>query len=190
MNTTDLRQLPSRPSLEQYRKQAKDFVKACRTGDSESLWQVRKYHPRYHVPRDHVEAAKLRSGQLLDSVVNTASFTLADAQLVIARAHGFESWPKFAKHLEGLERENFPVANFERAADAIVTGDRTTLEHLLGEDPELIRVHSARAHRAMLLHYISANGVERFRQKTPRNIVEIARLLLNAGADVNAVADT
>jgi ankyrin repeat protein len=70
-----------------------------------------------------------------------------------------------------------------------VTGDRTTLEHLLAGNPDLTHARSARAHRAMLLHYISANGFERFREKTPGNIVEIARLLLNAGADVNA-ADT
>ncbi len=36
---------------------------------------------------------------------------------------------------------------------------------------------------------MSANGVEDFRQKTPKNIVEIAKLLLNAGADVNAESD-
>jgi hypothetical protein len=35
MNTTDLTPLPARPSLEQYKKQAKDFVKACKSGDSQ-----------------------------------------------------------------------------------------------------------------------------------------------------------
>src|ERR1700738_2681501 len=100
MNTTDLLQLPSRPSLEQYRKQAKDFAKACQAGESETHRQIRKYHPRYQATKNRVEAAKLRSGQLLDSQVDAPSFTLADAQLVLARAHGFESWPKFAKHLQ------------------------------------------------------------------------------------------
>src|SRR5262249_30313029 len=38
-------------------------------------------------------------------------------------------------------------------------------------------------------HYVSANGVEDFRQKTPQNIVEIAELLLDAGADVNAESE-
>jgi ankyrin repeat protein len=37
--------------------------------------------------------------------------------------------------------------------------------------------------------YVSANGVEDFRQKTPQNIVEIAKLLLEAGSDVNAESD-
>lgn len=48
---------------------------------------------------------------------------------------------------------------------------------------------SSREHRATLLHYTSANGVEGYRQKTPKKIVEIAELLLRAGADVNAEAD-
>src|SRR5428012_13463 len=39
------------------------------------------------------------------------------------------------------------------------------------------------------LHYCGANGVEGYRQKTPKNIVEIARMLLEAGADVDAGAD-
>ena len=47
-----------------------------------------------------------------------------------------------------------------------------------------------REHRSTLLHYVSANGVEDFRQKTPANIVEITRLLLKAGADVNAESES
>jgi ankyrin repeat protein len=50
----------------------------------------------------------------------------------------------------------------------------------------LTRTHSTRRHQATLLHYISANGVEGYRQKTPKNILQIAALLLDAGADVNA----
>jgi ankyrin repeat protein len=81
------------------------------------------------------------------------------------------------------------VGDFEQAADAIITGDIATLERLLRENPGLIRTHSTRRHQATLLHYVSANGIEGYRQKTPNNIVEIADLLLRAGADVNAVAD-
>jgi ankyrin repeat protein len=44
-------------------------------------------------------------------------------------------------------------------------------------------------HRATLLHYVAANGVEGYRQKTPRNAVEVARVLLRAGAEVDALAD-
>ncbi len=48
---------------------------------------------------------------------------------------------------------------------------------------------SSREHGATLLHYVSANGVENYRQKTPHNIVAIARRLLDAGAEVDAEAD-
>jgi ankyrin repeat protein len=65
----------------------------------------------------------------------------------------------------------------------------STLSKLLRDNPELVRARSTREHRSTLLHYVSANGIEDFRQKTPKNIVEIANLLLEAGADVNAGSD-
>jgi ankyrin repeat protein len=71
----------------------------------------------------------------------------------------------------------------------IVAGDVAALQQLLSENPELIRARSTREHRATLLHYVSANGVEDYRQKTPRNAVRIAEVLLRAGADVDAEAD-
>jgi hypothetical protein len=86
-------------------------------------------------------------------------------------------------------RAGSPVSKFESAVDAIVGGDAATLERLLLENPELVRARSTREHRSTLLHYVSANGVEDFRQRTPKNIVEIAKLLLAAGADVNAESD-
>jgi ankyrin repeat protein len=39
------------------------------------------------------------------------------------------------------------------------------------------------------LHYIAANGVEGYRQKTPPNALEVAKLLLQAGAEPDALAD-
>lgn len=78
--------------------------------------------------------------------------------------------------------------NFEKAADAVVSGDVGTLRSMLRGAPELVRERSARAHRATLLHYVAANGVEDERQRTPANALEIARMLLDAGAEVDAVA--
>ena len=80
-------------------------------------------------------------------------------------------------------------SGFEIAVDAVVGGDASVLARLLGQRPELVRERSSRAHHASLLHYVGANGVEQDRQKTPRNVVEIARLLLTAGAEVDAEAD-
>jgi ankyrin repeat protein len=166
MNPTDLIRLPARPNLEQYKKQAEDFVKLAKSGDSETVQRVKRFHPR--------------PGQAL---------TLADAQLVIACEHGFESWPKFGKHIEALTRGKSTVSQFESAADAIVTGDAATLESLLRENPKLVRARSTRVHRATLLHYVGANGFENYRQRSPGNAVEIAKILLNAGAEVDAEAD-
>jgi len=115
-----------------------------------------------------------------------AAPTLAKAQFQIAREHGFASWPKFAKHVEGMARARSPISRFEKAVDAIVAGDATTVARLVREDPTLVRARSTRDHHSTLLHYVSANGVEDFRQKTPKDIVAITRLLLDAGADVNA----
>lgn len=78
---------------------------------------------------------------------------------------------------------------FESAADAVVTGDAGALKELLAADSGLVRARSQRLHRATLLHYLGANGVEDERQKTPRNAVQLAEILLDAGAEVDAVAD-
>ncbi|PYJ84961.1 MAG: hypothetical protein DME22_10775, partial [Verrucomicrobia bacterium] len=67
--------------------------------------------------------------------------------------------------------------------------DVAKLNQLLGEDPELVRERSTFLHHATLLHYVGANGVENYRQKTPKNAVQVAEVLLRAGADVNAGAD-
>jgi ankyrin repeat protein len=74
--TTD--PLPSAPSLEQLRKRAKELLRAHRTGDPEALERVAAHHPR------------ARGGDL----------KLSDAQLVIAREHGFPSWPKLRAYAD------------------------------------------------------------------------------------------
>ena len=63
------------------------------------------------------------------------------------------------------------------------------MKRLLREDPGLVHARSTRSHAATLLHYVSANGVESERQKTPKNIVAIADVLLKAGAGVDAEAN-
>jgi ankyrin repeat protein len=115
--------------------------------------------------------------------------SLSGARSFVAQAHDFASWSKFVKYLDELQQPRSLTAKFEQAVDAIISGDLATLDRLLKKYPELIRARSPRKHRSTLLHYISANGVEDFRQKTPANIVEITRRLLEAGADVNAESD-
>src|SRR5689334_19790737 len=79
--------------------------------------------------------------------------------------------------------------DFETAVDAVVSGDLETLQSMLRADPELARRRSARNHHATLLHYVAANGVEDERQRTPANALDIAKTLLDAGAEVDATAD-
>jgi ankyrin repeat protein len=77
----------------------------------------------------------------------------------------------------------------------VIDGDIATLRALLNYDPRLVRARSTRVnhfdppmHRATLLHYLAANGVEGYRQRSPKNAVEVARLLLSTGADPNALS--
>lgn len=168
----DAKQLPARPSLEQYRKQAKDLFKARKS--PEGARRLKKFHSRL--------------AKLTEAEIANADISLADAQWVLAREHAFESWPKFGKHIQELVRADSPVSRFELAADAIVAGDAPALKRLLEEDPELVRARSTREHEAPLIHYVAANGVENFRQKTPKNIIEITRVLLDAGAKVDATS--
>jgi hypothetical protein len=171
----DVKELPPRPSLEQYRKQAKALLKGQKNGDADALERMRQQHPRV--------------AKLTESELRSGKFLLADAQLAVAREHGFESWPRFAKHVEALSRENSSTSKFESAVDAVITGDTVTLERLLRENPQLIRARSTRKHRSTLLLYVGANGVENYRQRSPKNAVEIPEMLLKAGADVNAVGE-
>jgi ankyrin repeat protein len=172
---SDALPLPTHPHLGYYKKLAKDLVKAC--GDPAALhaWATQFAPDQIVRVERHIRSANIDK--------------LADAQFLIARAHGFASWPKFARHVDDLQHAGSPDSKFEQAADAIVSGDIVTLRQLLDETPELIRQRSSREHRSALLHYVSANGIEDFRQRTPSNIVDIARLLLDAGADVNAESD-
>lgn len=194
-NPQDVLPLPPRPDLDHYRKRAKDLVRACCSGEEDA---VRRWAAQWvrDLISHHLDAVRLSdAGRRIDQVTQFARDRLArdcalsHAQFVIARAHGFVSWPKLAAHLDALAGGSSPVSAFEQAADAIVAGDASGLRRLLRENPELVRARSTREHGATLLHYVSANGVENYRQKTPANVVEIARILLDAGAVVDAEAD-
>lgn len=203
-NPQDALPLPPRPNLEQYKKRAKDLVKACKSGEPgaigvwaanwiETLVKLASLTVTLGLPvridRWIAQVTEFAQRELSDSGRESAKCALADAQFVIARSHGFESWLKLAKHIEALAHRSSPASQFEAAADAIVAGDVAALERLLRENPELIRARSTREHRATLLHYISANGVEGYRQITPKNAVKIAEILLKAGAEVDAEAN-
>jgi hypothetical protein len=194
--------LPTRPNLEQYKKLAKDLVTACKSADPDAMgvWAANWIETLVRLAGLTITPQlPVRVESWVDQVEDFArrklsssegpKCALAGAQFVIARSHGFESWPKFAKHIEEVTRKSSPISRFEAAADAIIAGEIAILNRLLPEEPELARARSTREHRATLLHYISANGIEGFRQKTPQNAVEIAEVLMKAGAEVDAEAD-
>ena len=190
-NPQDALPLPPRPSLEQYRTLAKDLVKACQSG-SIAAWADRWMASLLTSwERKSVDRAATEVEEFAVKTLTRAErrCVLADAQFVLARSHGFVSWPAFATHLDALAHSDTQTAAFEAAAEAIVRGDEETLQRLLREHPGLIRAQSTREHRATLLHYVSANGVEGYRQKSPRNAARMTELLLTAGADVEAEAD-
>ncbi|HYK58236.1 MAG TPA: ankyrin repeat domain-containing protein [Bryobacteraceae bacterium] len=125
--------LPDQPNLEQQKKQAKDLLHAHAQAEPTALDRIARHHPRLH-------------NQPLDAI-RVARIQLADAQLVIAREHGFESWPKFAKHIETLRlsREvaslGDPAWAFIEAACSPRHGHRSgTLEEaemILARDPQV-----------------------------------------------------
>jgi ankyrin repeat protein len=78
-----IQRLPDNPSLEQMKNQAKTLQDFVRAEVPQALEMAREFYPR---PLD------------------PAQFKRSDAQLVVARRHGFPSWPKLKTHLEVVAR--------------------------------------------------------------------------------------
>src|SRR4051794_35079424 len=204
--------LPARPRLDFYKKLAKELLHAssdmssgASAEDAVRAWAVRwlegsgmfasSTSPAHSVIHGERSLVELRAEwveqrwQELRKKKGSAAPLRADAQFFLAREHGFSSWPKFDEQVRALENAVPPAADFEAAADAIVAGDERGLAALLRKDPSLVKARSLREHHSTLLHYCSANGVEDYRQRTPQNVVAIARMLLDAGADVHAESE-
>ncbi|MGH9647107.1 MAG: alpha/beta fold hydrolase [Bryobacteraceae bacterium] len=82
------RDLPARPDLKQYKKQAKELVKSRAAAMPEALQRIGKYHPRFQKPTG--------------GDIHRTSFKLSDAQLTIAREYDFDTWSQFARHIQTL----------------------------------------------------------------------------------------
>lgn len=105
--------LPARPDLEQLRKQAKDLLKSAHAGHPDALRRFREHHPEK---------------------VSTA-VSLSDAQLVLAREHGFASWPKLKEHVHAVLLDTRdPLELFK---DAFHADDAVLFAKLLARYPAI-----------------------------------------------------
>jgi ankyrin repeat protein len=189
--TAPKERLPYRSSLGEYQRQADELLAGWDAADAAAtrfFWGV---HPRF---RD--DAVRWMPKQLTEAEIRSAPMDAADARLAIARWHGFNGWPELSEYADAVGRDGSAVHHFEAAVEAVIDGDVAALRSLLDADPALVHARSTRVtphdpprHRATLLHYLAANGVEDHRQRSPRNAVEIARLLLERGAEVDALAE-
>jgi hypothetical protein len=175
--------LPARPDLAQLRRRAKELRDAARSGDPAALSRI----------ATHASAA--------------APVTLAAAQLTIAREHGFANWARLkaeaqARNAELAQQvEEFLIASIRdwtgRAArmlardpqiatydfrTAVILGDAARVRAMLGRDPALATRADARTGWTAL----QAVCGSRWHQIDPgraEGLTEVARLLLDAGAD-------
>lgn len=136
------RTLSDRPHLDQLRRQAKELLDAFRAGDAEAAKEV---HAHYRQ-------------------ADRATFALHDAQLVLARAHGFDSWPKLKAFVDGV--------TVRPLVDAVREGDLDTVRSMVTARPELVHLDVAENDEHRPLHHAVL-------QRRP----EIVRFLVQHGAD-------
>ncbi len=101
-----------------------------------------------------------------------------DSKKAVALDYGFDSWNNVSNDILNYE--------FEKSVNAIVTGKVKHLQTLLDKNRQLINQKSNFGHGASLIHYISSNGVEIWRQQVPENLLDILLTLIKSGADTNS----
>ncbi len=182
--------LSSGTPLEEYARQAQALLDGWRAGETRAVEIVRRRHPRFLD-----DTITWLPKQMTDEEARAQPIDLDDARLALARWYDFLDWGRLADHVAEATEDGSPVALFESAVDAVIDGNAAALRSLLSQHPTLARARSTRvtdlnppAHGATLVHYLAANGVENYRQRSPANAVEIATILLQAGADPDALA--
>jgi ankyrin repeat protein len=124
------------------RKQAKDLLEQYRAGNTAAVAEIHRFERR----------------------PDPATFALNDAQRVLARAYGYESWPKLKAFVDG--------ANIARLAAAVQVGDVAQVRALLSARPELVAMDMAGNDEHRALHYAVL-----------RRDAAMVKLLMEAGAD-------
>lgn len=172
--------LPPDADIDHLKYQTRDLFKARKERDPQAAQRIREFHPRFN--------------HATDAAIFDANFSLADAQLTIARERGFASWPRLKRRvgkptpeddlsLPFHERIQDPV--FRRAVDLLDAGDVEGLSAHLREHPNLVHERVVFEggnyfQNPSLLEFVAENPIRR--GKLPANIVEVAKLILEAGA--------
>lgn len=175
-----VKRLPSNPNLNHLRYQAKDLLNDLTARNAGAAQRIREFHPRF------VTAT--------DAEIFGVTLRLSDAQLTIARECGFPSWARLKKHIEEPtpadqlnlphhERIEDPV--FRRAVDLLDQGDTQGLRAHLNQHPKLVHQRVVFEggnyfRNPTLLEFVAENPVRHL--SLPKNIVEIAEVILDAGA--------
>jgi hypothetical protein len=183
-----VRRLPSNPNLDHLKYQAKDLLSDHAGRDLAAAQKIREFHPRFK--------------KSTDAEIFDAQLSLSDAQLTIAREHGFPSWPRLKAHIEKptladqlhlRHHELIGDATFRRAVNFIDAGDAAGLARHLKQHPNLVRQHvifegGNYFRNPTLLEFIAENPVRH--GKLPDNIVEVTKVILDAGVDKAAWNET
>lgn len=113
--------LPSRPNLDHLKYQAKDLLKAWKTGNPESYARTREFHPKFAHKSEHE--------------VQHTRFSLSDAKLVVAREYGFKSWSKLKAYVRQSNARVIAAPVLEEFRRAFGARDASKVRELLQQHP-------------------------------------------------------
>ena len=183
-----VRPLPPNPNLDHLKYQARDLKKLHAARDRGAAQRMREFHPQCR--------------ELTDEAIFARKLSLADAQLTIARERGFKSWPRLKEYVERPElaelikkprHELIEGAAFRRAVDLIDSGDAAGLREHLKNHKKLVhqRVEFEGWNyfrNPTLLEFVAENPIRR--GTLPKNIVDVARVILDGGPDQTSIDTT